>query len=111
MMVGIDLTDVIYLYRNEVAGESYFPFISAFDIHIAKTAEDNCPDKIDKQVLHRIDDTNIEIPAFYRICFSIPHKHFRGFYIFQNNGNVESFRIQIHRRNAVNKRIFLHVHT
>ena len=96
-------------HRGDKAGGK-FSLAPVFDIEKANEREQNCTDEIDKQILHGIDDTDIQIaaqPQGLLGAVSGDHDHINN--VFDGYRVVSAGGVQHHGTDGVNHRIFLHI--
>lgn len=82
---------------------SGFPLI--LNIEVAEDREYESPDKIDEEIVHGIDQADIQISTKTKVLAI--NRDFLN--IGNRNGDVLAVRVQRDRSNRVDNRIFLHI--
>ena len=90
-------------HRHELLGDLV---VAGFDAEVADDAERERTDKVDKQILHRVIQTDIQITAETKRL--AVHSHVRD--IIHQNRNIVVRRVERHGGEGVDDRVLLHVH-
>ena len=103
-MVRIRL--LVRFFNGWDEGLCKFALAPVLEVEVTDHAEHGRADEVDKQILHRIVQANIEVPG----KAEVPAVDCDGGNAVNGDGNVAVRGVQHHGRNGVDDRVLLHVH-